>query len=341
MADVKVEALANSCYGDSDYTSANGEYAIAVDGPGAYLVKAGGERKLATVPPNATGMDFTYGTYTVSGTVRDSAGQPVAGANVYTTVDYRRFDAYTDTGGHYALSVPPASTRSGVSRSGYASPWPRSVTVPPDRSNVDFVLPAAGYRILGLVLDSRNQPVSYAEVRLTGPDGSISELTSSCGAYEFTVPAGTYAVTVSCCNYVSPSAQIVTVPPEHLWLNFTLGDLPVIAGVVRDHDGSPLQGAKVRPRQQLLLWAIRTDTNGAYQIKGRTRHVSVDASKSGYAAPPEQLVTVPPDRTDVNFTFPVGYTVRGYVRDGGGRPLANASVSLKTCGEAQQRSRPM
>ena len=51
VANVEVEALANSCYGDSDYTSASGEYSIAVDEAATYLVKAGGERRLASVPP--------------------------------------------------------------------------------------------------------------------------------------------------------------------------------------------------------------------------------------------------------------------------------------------------
>ena len=344
VENVKVEALASSCYGDSARTSASGLYTITVDTAGTYLVKMGEQRRVVTLPPNATGVDFTYPhLYAISGTVRDAGGQPVPDVRVQTTVPGQdgTVGDDTDESGRYTLSVPPGSYQVTVYKSGSASPLPRQVTVPPDQTSVDFTLPV-GYRILGLVQYSDGRPAASATVRIMGPNGSASDSTAACGGYELIVPAGTYTVTVSPpSNYASPPPQSVTVPPDRLWLNFTLSgapptNLPLIAGVVRDYDGSPLQGVYVSASGSNDYDSATTDASGAYQLRVQPGTYRVNASKSSYPAPPEQTVTVPPDRTDVNFTFPVRYTIRGHVRDGGGHPLASAYVRLETCGESQQ-----
>ena len=316
-----------SCWNyEYDDTSATGLYSITVDSADTYLVEAGAERRLVTVPPDATSVDFTHpGLHTIAGTVRDAGGQPVANARVQTTVAGQDVYDDTDADGQYALRVSPGTYDISVSRSGYAALPLRTVTVPPDQPSVDFTYPV-GYRILGIVQDSSGRPASYAQVQATGPSGSASDRTSSCGTYELVVPAGTYVVTVEHWSYLSPPAQTVTVPPECLLLNFTMGELSTIAGVVRDHDGSTVEGAYVSASGADDYDTDYTDASGAYQLRVRPGTYQVEVSKSGYPNPPDQMVSVPPDRTDVNFTFPARYAIRGAVRDGSGRPLANARV---------------
>ena len=133
------------------------------------------------------------------------------------------------------------------------------------------------------------------------------------------MPAGTYAVTVSRYGYATPSAQTVTVPPEHLWLNLTLGELPTIAGTVVTTTAARSGRVHHRRRQQQLLLRHRRRQRRLPATRPGTYRVS--ASKSGYLLHRQANGAVPPDRADVTSPFPVRYTIRGHVRDGGGRPL--------------------
>jgi protocatechuate 3,4-dioxygenase beta subunit len=311
-------------------TSAAGLYTITVSSPDIYLVEVGSQRRLATVPPNATGVDLVHPRLiTITGSVRDAAGQPVAGALVQTTLAAQAVNADSGPDGVYILRLPPGTYSLAVSATGYASPLPRIVTVPPAQPGVDWVLPPA-YRIVGVVRNARGDPVSYSRVRASGPSGSAEDWTSACGAYELFVAAGSYTVTVSA--YGSPS-QTVSVPPERLGVNFAVADGPVIAGVVRNYDGSPIESAYVWASGD-SYYSAYTGVDGSYELRVNPGTYMVEVSKSGYPDLPVQTVSVPPDRRDLNFTFPMRYTVRGTVRDGSAQAVSLAIVTAENalCG---------
>ncbi|MCX6030252.1 MAG: carboxypeptidase-like regulatory domain-containing protein [Chloroflexi bacterium] len=337
---IGVKASTGSCWNETTAaTAATGRYTLTVSAADTYLVEAGAQRRLAAVPPDATGVDFTHpGLFTIAGVVRDANGQPVASAEVWTLVAGQTVASYTSSAGRYALRVPPGAYKVSVYHASYVSPSMRTVAVPPDQPNVDFAFPI-GYRILGVVRDSSGRPVSYAQVRITGSSGALTDSTSSCGTYELVVSAGVYTVTVQHGSYLSPPMQTVTVPPERILLNFTLGELPTISGVVRDYDGSPVEGASVSASGDNDSDYTTTDTTGTYRLRVQPGVYQVQVSKSNYLSPPAQTVSVPPDRAGVNFTFlpvPPRYTLRGAVRNGSGQPLHNATVTAENlvCGSA-------
>ena len=238
-----------SCYSQSTATtSPTGRYTLTVSRGGTYLVEAGGVRSLVTVPPNASSADLTVPRqYAIAGTVRDASGVPVAEASVKTTVAGKAVESITDTTGHYAFLAPAGTYRITVSVAGQPSPAPRTVTVPPAQSAVDFALPA-GYHVFGVVRTGAGLPVNDAKVQATDSSGAVVATveTLACGAYDLVLAAGTYTLSASASGYASPAAQSVTVPPAWTGINFTLGDLAVVSGVVRDYAGSPIAGVSVR-----------------------------------------------------------------------------------------------
>lgn len=327
------------CWDDEyDYTRDDGTYTITVGVAGIYLVQAGPARRLVTVPPDATGADLAGPPlYSIAGTVRDAGGQPLAGARVETTVAGEKVVADTGAAGAYELRVPAGTYALLASHEGYASAPPQTVSVPPDRAGLDFSLPT-GYRIQGVVRDDGGQAVSGAEVRAEGPSGSALAWSWSCGVYELLVAAGTYTVSAGLSGYASPAPQTVAVPPERFDVDLTLAPLDryTIAGTVRDHDGSPLEGVVVSASGDNGYDSTYSGAAGTYQLSVHAGTYQVGAyRKGGYPSVPDQTVAVPPDRAGVDFTFPAQYTVQGTVRDGLGRPLLDAAVRAvgAVCGE--------
>src|SRR5205823_6656944 len=97
-------------------------------------------------------------------------------------------------------------------------------------------------------------------------------------------------------------------------------------GTVRDYDGTPIASATV------WFWGtgsngyVFTDASGHYTIPGSADTYRLHAGKNNYPSPPDQTVTVPPNLTGVDFTFPQRYLITGTVRDYAGVPLTNVNV---------------
>jgi hypothetical protein len=121
-------------------SGANGSYALYVPA-GSYFV--GVERwdytsppvQAVDVPPDRLGLDLVLihrqSSSTISGTVHDSTGSPVADAHVWARGEYYYSDT-TDASGAYVLTnVEPGGYQVEVTKSGWPSPPEASVIVPP------------------------------------------------------------------------------------------------------------------------------------------------------------------------------------------------------------------
>jgi len=335
---LNVSASGGSCSPNAAATTtANGQYTLTVAASDTYLVEAGLQRRLATVPPTAT-LNITHPTvYPITGTVTDG-GQPVPGVRVWTQYDHRLIGDVTDSAGRYKLLLPAGTYEVNVSRSGYTTPMAQNVTVPPARSNLDFAF-STGHRIVGLVLDGRGAAVADAQVQIvgtamSGQSVSITVSSMSCGAYQVVAPSGTYTLTVSHPGFAGPAMQSVTLPPEQIWLNVTLGDLATISGTVRDNADHPVAGASIVAANHAGSYFAHSDANGNYRLSVQPGTYRLSAAHPDYADVPDQVVSVPPGRADVNLTFSPQYPVRGRVRDGSGAPIPFALVLAETvaCG---------
>ncbi len=188
---------------------------VAVSGAYAYVADGGGGLVI---------LRFTgAGTYSISGRVADSSGNPISGVTVSDNAGHTT----TGSDGRYTLSGLAAGTYTITpSKSGYAfSPASRQVTVPPDATGVDFqgsltitVVPVwpsthttpskvmqggTAYRHFRL-LDSGGNPIPNATVAFStgGP-----ATTDAQGYFTYTVQAdalggpGSYPVSVQSVTY--------------------------------------------------------------------------------------------------------------------------------------------
>lgn len=221
-------------------SGAGGAYSLSVPA-GTYDLQASksgyraGPVRSTTVPPDKTEFDLSLGTrtetfYTISGTVRDSTGSLLAGAQVIALPLQagQPITAQTAANGSYSLSVPAGSYGVGASKAGYQPATPLSVSVPPNQSGADFtltLLQPTTYTIGGAVRDSGGTPIASAQVVAipTQAGGSpVSATTGPDGSYSLSVAAGTYSVGVSKSGYQPAAPLSVSVPPSRAGADFDL-----------------------------------------------------------------------------------------------------------------------
>ena len=90
-----------------------------------------------------------------------------------------------------------------------------------------------------------------------------------------------------------------------------------------------------------------SQSDGTYRLLVPAGTWRVSAEKYGFPVPPAQTVTVPPARTNVDFTIssaptPVQYTITGTVRDVNGNPVDGTVVTASTscCGQSTATTSP-
>ena len=209
----------------------------------------------------------------ITGTVKDTAGNPVAGA----TVTFVSSDgtitrtATTDAGGNFvipptgAAANVPAGTYSGSAvgptnpngKAEYQPSATQTVTVtatgtPP----VNFVLTPIPATVTGTVTDSTTlKPIPGATVTFTpttdgktasGP--ALTFTTDLSGTYSTgSIPPGSYLVTASAPNYFTSAIAALTVSlGDTLTQNFALGEQATLAGLVTDAStGATLSGVTI------------------------------------------------------------------------------------------------
>jgi protocatechuate 3,4-dioxygenase beta subunit len=287
------------------------------------------------VPPNAEHVDFTLHprvTYTITGRVTDPQGTPLKDAYVRTASGGPDYDSdYTDATGKYTLQVMAGAYQILAEKEGYARVKRAGITVPPNQSGIDFVLPPVDLKIQGTVRDTAGRGVPDARICPTPAGESSSYRCRSTyynGAYTKFLPAGTYRVSASASCYTYATISNVTLPPSKTGLDFTIRLYDqLIAGRATDTDGQPVCGATVTAKDGVTE-SDSTARNGRYAIQVPAGTYKVSATKDGYATPATKNVTVPPSTTTLNFGFqaPNKSTVQGTVRDKRGASMAGVSV---------------
>lgn len=313
LADVRVGTDYSNADYDSDYTDTDGRYTLHL-AAGSYRIGAEKEgydwpHRTAAVPPNQSGIDFvlTPVSLRIQGVVRDDAGRGMAGGYVCPTLagESTSFSCKTTYyNGAYSKLLPAGTYRVSASASCYISTSVSDVTLPPDRTGLDFTIRLRDQLIAGRVTDSDGQPVCGASVR--AQDGaSDSDGTERNGRYSLNVPAGTYKVKASKTGYGTPPEQTITVPPSTTAINFVLvAPSNTIQGVVRDNHGVALAGVSISASSSSGTVTTATGADGSYTLKMMNGNWSVVASKPGYLVfPPVRTFTVPPNHTGADFTL--------------------------------------
>jgi len=307
-------------------TDASGAYALTVVA-GTYEVRASKVGRSAppprsvTVPPGHRDVDFSFPPQAlIGGTARDHEGEAVEGATISAFPG--GYSGLSDAHGVYTLTVVAGTYALNASKPCLPSPPSQTVTVPPSRSAVDWTF-GQTFAVRGTVRDFDETPVAGA--RISSDPGDCPALSDGVGAYTLTLGSGTYNISIWKGGYPSVAAQKVSVPPERDGVDFSFPQRNVVGGMVRDYDGTALQGVLVRaePGGHSAL----TDARGVYTLTVLAGTYNVSAFRSGYPSPDAQSVTVPPNRSDLDFAFPRGHTISGEVRAFGGYPVGGALVA--------------
>jgi hypothetical protein len=193
---------------------------------------AGDYKLLITVSGAVTEVPFTIlsatqPANTISGTVRDVGGAPIAGAEVSATLaqgGQAPVSAQTAVDGTYSLEVSAGIYSVVAGKAGYSSPLPLSITVPPDRAGADFTLTPATYTVSGTVRDGSGNGISGAQVSATPAQGGqapAGATTAADGSYSLSVAAGSYSVAATKQGYQAEGIT-VSVPPSQVGADLIL-----------------------------------------------------------------------------------------------------------------------
>jgi protocatechuate 3,4-dioxygenase beta subunit len=268
--------------------------------------------------------------YTISGAVRNHDNTPVAGALVSTRWDDPDIAIVTtDSEGNYTLTVATPGDYHIIASVFYneLDPPAQAVTIPPSRTEVDFTL-AQHDTIRGVVTGPDGQPLAGATVTTAYDDPLYtSTFTDASGVYTLTVAPGIYYVSAGLYGLVSPPAQRIIVPPSHANIDFALYEPYTIQGKVYTFDGEPASGVTIATAEDdpMLAYAM-SESDGSYTLIVRAGTYHINASFVGLGTSPVEVVTVPDNRTGVDFHLPQQYLIRGTVRDENGLPVAGAKV---------------
>jgi len=252
----------------------------------------------------------------ISGKVT-AGGAGLAGVTISTGSQ----SATTGADGAYTLTGLAAGTYTlTASKTDYTLSAPRTATVGPDQTGVDFTATPKTFGISGAV---RVNGVGLAGAAVSAAGQTAT--TAADGSYSFTgIVPGTYPVTATAADYTVSSAQNVTVGPSKTGVDFTATPKTFgISGAVRVN-GVGLPGATVVAAGQTAT----TTADGSYSFTGIVPGTySVTATAAEYIVSSAQSVTVGPSKTGVDFTAArKTYSVRGTVT-AAGSALAGVTVT--------------
>lgn len=224
-----------------------------------YRLIAGDGLKLVYVPPP---------TYSISGRVADTAGNPFSGVTITTD---KGQSASTDGSGNFSLANLAAGTYTLTPSSGQGytfSPATRTVTVAPSATGQNFTV-TNRYSISGKLADTAGNPIPGVNVVCQGISSQKTVTSDSSGNYACSnlVP-GIYLVRPNTAVYpFSPRARgWMLVPPNSTNQDFTTAPVygSISGQVTREGAGSPVANASVNVAGK----ATQTDISGNYTISG-------------------------------------------------------------------------
>lgn len=234
----------------SGQTDSAGSYSLRVVG-GTYEVVINDQNYETEIEPrvsvtddSTTVVDFqlveTAGTGFINGTIEDSDGNPVQGANVFgRDASYTNFPGgITDSNGDFSLETPEGEYTVRAEASGHAPEVREDVTVTENQTtDLSITLQQPGY-INGTVTDASGNSVQGFVVVETGGDVFPGKVDPQTGEYNITVPPGTHRVSVFARGETAPSRSVSVSSSEVNTTDFQTLNTSVVHDSVEITSGS-------------------------------------------------------------------------------------------------------
>lgn len=279
------------------------------------------------------------------GTVRDDAGNPIAGARVaiWRKRDYgQNWKVFTDEEGHYRVGPLPLSDYSfdvTASRHRHLENQERAITREP--VPMDFTLSRA-FSLSGTLVDEDGAPVAEASLELVSTEGESLQgtqsntVTGEDGSFVLDAPeAGTWMLSTEDERFL-PEKKQVQVPSENL--RWVLRRGARIDGSVTDGDGTPMREVSItvwkpgEEREWTYSRSGMTDEQGRFSVSGMeagSYRVEASLTEEGVERAASQPVTLRDSgRAEVALRFETGWSLSGLVVDEAGQPVAEANINV-------------
>ncbi|MBI4426506.1 MAG: carboxypeptidase regulatory-like domain-containing protein [Candidatus Kerfeldbacteria bacterium] len=289
---------------------------------------------------------------TVSGTVRDSVGAPIANATVTITKSAGgTYSALTNASGAYTVSVYDLTNYNGsavgdyplsIAKTGYVTKT-AAVSIAADGSALtgnDFALVAAG-TITGTITSSTGGGLSGATVTANdGFGGSYAATTDASGVYTLAnlKPSTQYTLTVTKTNYVGQKAYnvAVTAGATVSGKNFTLPPAKTFSGtVLAKSNNAAVEGAIVslykrnKTRSEVADFSFTTKSDGGFIFgnvsPGKYR---VKILKNGYINAVVDSIAITADVSGKVYKLDLAGSIRGNVYTANNVAVPSADIAV-------------
>lgn len=298
---------------------------------------------------------------TVEGRVLDGAtGAPQAGVSVEFTLPGHEGPraeviATSAPDGQYRVEITTGRWDVRAHGNGAWAPPSRLLVEQPAGTAAvhhDILVERAGI-VRGRVLRDGGATVAAATVSVETIDTAVrtaldetlgrSAIAGADGAFELVVPPGEIKLHATAGDASEGFASATVAPGQELTIDIVIPAPAVIAGVVRDAFGNPVDGATVHVYDRVLgggadqHLTTTTDSSGAYRID--TIHpgtVTVEAARAESMSPPTKRQIVSGEQLTIDLTLGEPIAVRGQVLDADGEPVAGARVNAVLQGARQK-----
>jgi RNA polymerase sigma factor (sigma-70 family) len=292
---------------------------------------------------------------TITGRVRDPAGNPVADATIIlvrATSDSLAGGKITPTAdvrsaasGTFAFTTVPAGRYTAVAMArGWAPGRAEVLVADHGDATVDMVLAAGGAVLSGQVFDAGGGPIAHASITavLTRPGPRpgpqtfvLRAATDGQGRYAIYARSGHHNLRVEAAGY-APIESWVYLLEGPRTRDFELAPTAQITGRVLERNSrEPVAGAEVMlasseergPRVEIPT--VRTDQDGHFVFAAvNAGGYIASARKGSLVAAAHELVVATADKAELELVVDAGRSVSGRVLDHEGRPVPGAAVQV-------------
>lgn len=347
--DVTVTAKPQSGSAISAVTNINGQFSLNLKS-GSYTLEASKLNYTADqdltlsmgVGETLSGIKFnlTSNKSSIAGIVSKSDGTGLGGVIIKTKAGE---STETLPNGSYILSVASGSKTVSVSKSGYVSPDPLSVTVTAGQNlgNINFNMIANAGSISGKVT-SLQTVLADAEITATSSTSSSIALSDQFGNYALNLKPGTYVITVRKSGFLPGEAKNITVGPgqQSSNNNFNLKQNTSNIGGAVQSNNIPLSNARIelKDKSSEKKYLLTTNVYGNYSASveaGKSYEASI--SLKGYIG--EKFDTeILSAGSNYNYNTsldPAQATISGFILNENNQVLSNPEIHIRNIASEQ------
>jgi hypothetical protein len=191
--------------------------------------------------------------------------------------------------------------------------------------------------VSGVIRDAEGRPLRGIALALASGRHDDVAVTDGSGKFAVRVAPGRYEASSASASYRLGDAKL------HVWKplvkDFVAKRAPILAGIVRRADGSPVAGAQVivateGGKSETPVGTLTTGPDGRFRIVAPllASSLRVVAYKRGFSPSESRKVDPNMAARDLSIVLSKGEEVGGIVRDTAGHPLAGVAVTMQRIG---------